>query len=163
MNLNEATDETSAARPCANSAEYSIYIRQHTPAYVSIRQHTSQTRLAQLAPVPTRPNTHVSRRQHASVSMRQHTSAYVSIRQHTPAYVSIRQHTSACMCQHMSEYVSICRHTPSYASIRQHTSAYVSSPLRERRRQYAHVCTSKASKVSTSRIRSTIACTNFRV
>jgi hypothetical protein len=42
------------------------------PAYVSIRQHTSQ---------------HTS----AHVSIRQHTSAYVSIRQHTSAYVSIRK------------------------------------------------------------------------
>ncbi len=46
--------------------------RQHTSAYVSIRQHTS-----------------------AYVSIRQHTSAHISTRQHTSAHVSIRQHTSA--------------------------------------------------------------------
>jgi hypothetical protein len=40
-------------------------IRQHTSAYVSIRQR----------------------------SIRQHTSAYVSIRQHTSAYIRIGQHT----------------------------------------------------------------------
>ena len=73
-----------------------VSIRQHTSAYVSIRQQ------------------HVSILQHSvvtqDVSIRQHTAAYVSIRQHyggdarrsrmhhanepTPsAYVSIRQHT----------------------------------------------------------------------
>ena len=48
-----------ASSPCS--------MRQHTSAYVSIRQHTSS---------------------HASspCSMRQHTSAYVSIRQHASAY-----------------------------------------------------------------------------
>ena len=52
-------------------ASVSIRQRQHTPAYVSIRQHTQP------------------------ISIRQHTpaSAYASLRQHTPAYVSIRQHT----------------------------------------------------------------------
>jgi hypothetical protein len=82
-----------------------VSIRQHTSAYVSIRQ----------------PSAYVSIRQHTSayVSIRQHTSAYVSIRQHTSAYVSIRQHTSA--------YVSIRQHTSAYVSIRQHTLGRVTS------------------------------------
>jgi hypothetical protein len=73
-------------------------MRQHTSAYVSIRQHTSSNAVslyqvfagegaagalnsAFIAP--------------AYVSIRQHTSAYVSIRQHTSAYVSIRHEGAA--------------------------------------------------------------------
>jgi hypothetical protein len=55
------------------------YMRQHTSAYVSIRQHCILVaRVLALAPL-------------SPYNM----YAYVSIRQHTPAYVSIRQHTSA--------------------------------------------------------------------
>ena len=55
--------------------------RQHTSAYVSMRQHPSayDTRVWLNTSAPK-----------AHVSIRQHTSAYVSIRQHTSAYVSIR-------------------------------------------------------------------------
>jgi hypothetical protein len=74
-------------------------IRQHTPAYVSMRQHTG----AVASP-------------RGSCYLHPHTPAYVSIRHHTPAYVSIRHHTSA--------YVSIRQHTSAYVNIRQHTSAY---------------------------------------
>ncbi len=81
-------------------AQYTC-IRQHTPAYVSIRLHTS-----------------AYKRQVRTVHL--HTSAYVSLRQHTPAYVSIRQHTPA--------YASIRQHTSAYVSIRQHTSAHASIP-----------------------------------
>jgi hypothetical protein len=58
-----------------------------TPAYVSIRQHTS----AYVVDHALVDHVYIYIR---SVSIRQHTSAYVSIRQHTSAYVSIRQHTS---------------------------------------------------------------------
>jgi hypothetical protein len=95
----------------ARTSSSRISIRQHTSAYVSIRQRLRQER----APLP-----HASAAAAGSapappayVSIRQHTSAYVSIRQHTSAYVSIRQHTSA--------YVSIRQHTSAYASMRQHT------------------------------------------
>jgi hypothetical protein len=84
-------------------------IRQHTSAYVSIRQHTSLPIHQQAAFLHT-----------SYVSIRQHTLAHVSIRQHTSAYLSIPQHTST------SAYVSIRQHTSAYVSIRQHTSAYVS-------------------------------------
>ena len=60
--------------------EYSI--RQHTSAYVSIRQHTSDLLVIEAG-------------QFASFSCFVFcilTSAYVSIRQRTSAYVSIRQH-----------------------------------------------------------------------
>jgi hypothetical protein len=86
---------TAIARSFGHSAQS---IRQHTSAYVSIRQHSYCTKLRTFCT--------------------EHTSAYVSIRQHTSAYASIRQHTSA--------YASIRQHTPAYVSIRQHTSAYVS-------------------------------------
>jgi hypothetical protein len=52
----------------------SYSIRQHTSAYVSIRQHTSFGRNSSLLFSP------------PSYSIRQHTSAYVSIRQHPSAY-----------------------------------------------------------------------------
>jgi hypothetical protein len=86
---------------------------QHTSAYVSIRQHTSE---------PQHTSAYVS-----SLSIRQHTSAYVSMRQSlsirqltsaASAYVSIRQQP-----QHISAYVSIRQHTSAYVSIRRHTSA----------------------------------------
>jgi hypothetical protein len=110
---------------------------QHTSAYVSIRQHTSEylrgchrgavgDQLLLAAPrsrcraLLARiwgyvPGCNSSRASHLRI--RQHTSAYISIRQHTSAYVSIRQHTSA--------YVSTRQHTSAYVSIRQHTSAYI--------------------------------------
>jgi hypothetical protein len=56
-----------AARTPRKPPRCTCRIRQHTSAYVSIRQHTS-----------------------AYVSIRQNTSAYVCIRLHTSAYVSIR-------------------------------------------------------------------------
>jgi hypothetical protein len=106
--------------------------RKISPAYVSIRQHTSA---------------YVSIRQHTSAYVSMHTSAnaaYVSvccIRQHTylissltsvrrkanisSAFVSICQHLSAfvSICQHLSAFVSICQHLSAFVSIRQHTSA----------------------------------------
>jgi hypothetical protein len=126
---------------CAPPNGLYIYsIRQHTSAYVSIRQHTLKRQWER------------RRRQHTSayVSIRQHTSAYVKeavgeeeayraerpvrrthVHAATCAYVSIRQHTSAC--------VSIRQHTSAYVSIRQHTSAYVSirahGNLRRQRRR----------------------------
>jgi hypothetical protein len=59
-------------------------MRQHTSAYVSIRQHRSCT-----PPAPSQP------------SIRQHTAAYGSIRQHTAAYGHIRQRRS-CTCLELS-------------------------------------------------------------
>ena len=62
-------------------------LRQHLPAYVIIREHTSATGAS--APAPVLP-----------LDIRQHTlqvpelAEDVSIRQHTPAYASIRQHTA---------------------------------------------------------------------
>jgi hypothetical protein len=90
-----------------------ICIRQHTSAYVSIRNKKTCALNALQQP--------------AYVSIRQHTSAYVSIHQHTSAYVSIRQHTSAYVSirQHTSAHVSIRQHTSAYVSIRQHTYAYL--------------------------------------
>jgi hypothetical protein len=110
-------------------------IRQHTSAYVSIRQHTHKTHHPFASdpehPPPaagctcafaSRPNEGTRSScpyTSAYVSIRQHTSAYVCIRLHASAYVSIRQHTSAYdICQFPS-------HTSAYVSIRQHTSAYV--------------------------------------
>jgi uncharacterized protein (UPF0216 family) len=83
----------------------SISIRQHTSAYVSIRQHTSQT-----SPVRFSAKGSSNAKLRCLISIRQHTSAYVSICHlydsrpkgaRTPsldarsAYVSIRQQTSA--------------------------------------------------------------------
>jgi hypothetical protein len=77
--------------------------RQHTKAFVSIREHalayvstltfSSNKRLAPL--FSKRSNRLIFRHSHLKsqykyVSRRQQTSAYVSIRQHTSAYVSIR-------------------------------------------------------------------------
>jgi hypothetical protein len=114
-----------------------VSIRQHTSAYVSIRQPS----LLHIAS-PTAFFTTCK-----DVSIRQHTSAYVSIRQrcpssllhtasataffttcgdqHTSAYVSIRQHTSLLHIASATAFLLPVK-TSAYASIRQHTSAYVS-------------------------------------
>jgi hypothetical protein len=99
-------------------------IRQHTSAYVSIRQHSIRQHTLSINSVHLHTSAYVSIRQHSirqhtlsinSVSVYLHTSAYVSIRQH-----SIRQHTlsinSVSVYLHTSAYVSIRQH-----SIRQHT------------------------------------------
>jgi hypothetical protein len=111
-----------------------VSIRQHTSAYVSIRQQP------QALPAYTH-------RQHTSayVSKRQHTSAYA---RKTLAYVRMRQHTQAPhldsstslhpKCWRLSQAawrrwnrgqtVSIRQQTSAYVSIRQQTSACVSIP-----------------------------------
>jgi hypothetical protein len=87
-------------------------IRQHTSAYLSIRQHSRGTdvfpRDIRLLPTP------------SPACIRQHTSAYVSIRQHTSAYLSIREDSS--LLPLLPEYVSIRQHTSAYVSIRQHNN-----------------------------------------
>jgi hypothetical protein len=61
--------------PRNSTYQASVSIRQHTSAYISIRQRTSDVRVR-------RKELYIpSIRQHPSVSMRQHTSAYVSVRQ----------------------------------------------------------------------------------
>ncbi len=62
-----------------------VLLRQHTSAYVSIRQHTSASSRLRACLALLRLYT-------SAYSIRQHTSAYVSMRQHTYAYVSISQH-----------------------------------------------------------------------
>ena len=76
----------------------STCIRQHTSAYVSIRQHRDIRGSSEDCAAACQP---------AYFSIRQHTSAYVSIRQDTSAYVRTRQHTSG------------------YVRIRQDASGYV--------------------------------------
>jgi hypothetical protein len=51
-----------------------VSIRQHTPAYVSIRRAADDARATAVRP---------AKRADAYVSIRQHTSAYANIRQHT--------------------------------------------------------------------------------
>jgi hypothetical protein len=58
---------------------YCVSIRQHTSAYVSIRQHTS------LSTWKSSRGGYSRLYQRLHLSIRQHTSAYVSIRQHTPS------------------------------------------------------------------------------
>ncbi len=120
----------SAAARGTRRAHTPVDIRQHTSAYVSIRQQQRAARI-------TLTRLYMSLRRHTSayvayVSIRQHTSAYVARArfsvpapqpQHTSAYVSIRQHTSAYL--HLSieplawQPECVCRGT--YVSIREHT------------------------------------------
>ncbi len=144
--MNSVAPRHAAGDPLPAGARSVPASRQHTSAYVSIRQHTS----AYAAPLPAGAR--------SVPAWRQHTSAYVSIRQHTPAYVSIRQHTPAYASTWRSaQYASVAsgrsgcsKSTRSYSarargrsrtratlfswsgsrvlclhSIRQHTSAYV--------------------------------------
>jgi hypothetical protein len=74
-------------------------IRQHTPAYVSIRQHTCGGLGTTL-------------------------DGQMSIRQHTPAYVSICQHTSnirIALQYAPKNRLHAQQHTSAYVRIRQHT------------------------------------------
>jgi hypothetical protein len=74
-------------KPAVRMRLHMSLIRQHTSAYVRVRQHTPEY-------VSKRKKPAVRVRLHMS-HIRRHTSAYASIRQHTSAYVSIRQHTPA--------------------------------------------------------------------
>jgi hypothetical protein len=99
-----------------------VSIRQHTSAYVSIREKCRQQTTAYVSPnTSAYVNAYRPPATSAYVSIRQHTSAYVSIRERIPAsrHARIRQHTSA--------YVRIRQHTSAYVSIRPHTSAYVNA------------------------------------
>ncbi len=160
-------------------------------AYVSIRQHTSA---------------YVSIRQLAGVERHEHPLRYVrlveSIRQHASAYVSIRQRTCVERHEHPLRHVRLvdalllrqylysgtsktsklmpvsrdasirCR-VRLVESIRQHTSAYVcrgTHPLPYVRlvdaleeRQYLYSCTSKASKLNTCSMPSMRSRRRFRV
>jgi hypothetical protein len=93
-------------------------IRQHT-AYVSIRQHTSA---------------YVSIRQAVSsdTCIRRHTSAY-GIRKYTSAYVSMRQAVGATPLPSISmeQRALYIRPTSAYVRIRPHTSAYVAVESRD--------------------------------
>jgi hypothetical protein len=134
--------------------------RQHTSAYVSIRQHTSaflqrgvdddengvrERRQGQpqdsqtLQPRPRNLREHElsatdtsTRRLPAYVSIRQHTSAYVSIRQSSPPLTHL-----PADCQHTSAYVSIRQHTSRHLPADcQHTSAYATGSSQT----YSDVC-----------------------
>jgi hypothetical protein len=106
--------------------------RLHTSAYVSIRQHTSETSIS--AKISTITRLFVD-------CIRYHTSACVSIRQHTSTCVSIRQRTtetsiSASVSTITRLFVDCIRqHTSAYVSIRQHTSAYISIDVSIRQRR----------------------------
>jgi hypothetical protein len=80
------------------------WTNEHTPAYASIRQHTSA---------------YVRRIRYDTGWTDEHTSAYASIRQHMSAYV---KHTD---CPAVCAEESPAR-AAAYVSIRPHTSAYVS-------------------------------------
>ena len=87
--LRHGTAEHAVRQLAPTQPSCHVSIRQHTSAYVRIRQHA----VGQLA--PTQPSC-------------RNTSTYVSIRQHTSAYVSL-----------LSAYISIRQHTSAYVSIRQ--------------------------------------------
>ncbi len=107
-------------------------IRQHTSAYVSIRQHTSVSIRVLIGRTTCRcrslhTSAYVSMRQHASACVSQHTRID---RAHRMSLLELPVSASACArllkILHTSAYVSIRQHTSAYVSIRQHTSAYVS-------------------------------------
>ncbi len=77
-------------RCSAGSKGARVSIRQHTSAYVSIRQHKAVQMLCGI-----------------KKGSRQHTSAYVSRRPHTSAYVRIRQHPSAYARTHLAHTCGI--------------------------------------------------------
>jgi hypothetical protein len=104
---------------CRKPDPLCIYgIRQHTSAYVSIRQHTC---IRGQPPTAVNPIRYVYL---AYVSIRQHTSAYVSIRRHTCIRGQPPTAVNPIRYVYLA-YVSIRQHTSAYVGIRQHMSAYV--------------------------------------
>jgi hypothetical protein len=116
ISAHATTAAAAACRPpgkrrCRELGRFRL-LRQHTSAYVSIRQLKSASVGA------------------ANVD----TSACVSIRQHTSAYVSKHRcrergrfrllHILHALCH--CRLKTLCQHTSAYVSIRQHTSSYVS-------------------------------------
>jgi hypothetical protein len=106
---------------CAGIVPAYVSIRQHTSAYVSIRQLFKRV-LVQL-----------HRCRHRAC-IRQHTSAYVSVRQHTSAFQTLACAAASvpASCLHTSAYVTHVSipaaerygvQEKAYVSIRQHTSA----------------------------------------
>jgi hypothetical protein len=95
-------------------------IRQHTSAYVSIRQHTSRERKKHATSCEFRADAR------SSASIRQHTSAH-SIRQHTCEFRA--DATSSASIQHTSAYVST-QHTSAYLRIQR--GVHVCEVIRER-------------------------------
>ncbi len=80
-----------------------VSIRQHTSAYVNIRQHT----LYESSDLSDTDVSHIRQHTSADVSIRQHTlyessdssdTGVSCIRQHTSAYVGIRQHMMMMLC-----------------------------------------------------------------
>jgi hypothetical protein len=133
----------------ASFKRISACIRQHTPAYFSIRQHTSaiyidvhcvfQAGIRLYFPPFWRGRRREKKECQCLFKDRCATCSVAESRVAPPAYVSIRQHTSAyvsaCRCTtcsvaesslHTSAYVSIRQHTSAYVSICQHMPAYVS-------------------------------------
>jgi hypothetical protein len=102
----------------------SLCIRQHTSAYVSIRETE------------------------AYVSIRQHTSAYVSIPETEALGQPHLQRQALPLFKGMRHYMSkLTAYTSAYVSIRQHTSAYVSI----RQRHYmskltAYICSRRPAR-----------------
>jgi hypothetical protein len=83
---------------CVHALAYVSSIRQHTSAYVSIRQHS-----AAFSARTTARRWQVC----ACVSIRsQHTSAYVSIRQHSAAFSA---RTTARRDAHLPAYADVCQ------------------------------------------------------
>ncbi len=107
-------------------------IRQHTSVYVSI--HRFMLLLHSYAASPA----YVSIRQHTSayVSIRQHTSAYVSIRQHTSAYVSVRQHRSLHAPHHLWIFRGACKGQGSICFLKKNVSPMNFSGRVETARSY---------------------------
>jgi hypothetical protein len=130
---------TSEACPYSSPISPPPDSRQHTSAYVSIRQklvhihHQYHLRLTTSAYVSIRQKlAHIHhQRQHMLISSvrtakvtKCSTSAYVSIRLHTSAYTNLpcaRRKRLPTRNYSTSAYVSIRQHTSAYVSIRQHT------------------------------------------
>jgi hypothetical protein len=116
--VKDACYYSSLAQQLCNEARGTSSIRQHTSAYVSMRQHACYySSLAQ----------QLCNEARGTPNIRQHTSAYVSMRQH------------ACYCSSLAQ--QLCNEARGTPSIRQHTSAYVSM------RQHACYCSSLAQQL----------------
>ncbi len=130
-------------------------IRQHTSAYVSIRQHTYAHTCGAWGQSAAPCRIYTSTRPHI-----QHTSAYVSIRQHTSAYVSTylrclgskRSALSYSACApRMRQYrtsVPAKRHALSYSACAPRMRQYRTSVPAKRHASVSYFCTSKKTRVS---------------
>ena len=141
---------------CCSDRFCSACIRQHTSAYVgrayvSIRQHTSESAAPTAAVQPATVATHTHAHTHGRIRKRAHTMQDRELINHTPTYYKGHMLVCACVSVETAYATHTCacvRVETAYVSIRQHTSAYMcvyvrveTAPTNSATNQPVYACT----------------------